>query len=185
MTNTEADALIATLPKPGGLRLRREGDEIIMEGGTFGGHSIRASVSSGERLLVHWKGYVENQGLSLGPDYAAPKPQAQRDAEIRAVVKASGEKFDRDWEERERALAAASPPPRIPAIGEWVSFPSKSAPSGWRRGQVVKVTPKRVLIAFQFKYEKKRGYHEKGVTPKFDPNNANTTWRKLTEIRAS
>ena len=76
MTATEADNLIASLPKPGGLRLFREDDQIVMTGGKWGSHSISAKVSSAERLLTHWKGYVENQGLSLGPDYAPPKPGA-------------------------------------------------------------------------------------------------------------
>jgi hypothetical protein len=34
-----------------------------MDGGKFGPHTLSAKVSSAERLLVHWKGYVENQGL--------------------------------------------------------------------------------------------------------------------------
>lgn len=77
MTNSEADALIASLPKPGGLRLYREDDRIVMDGGKWGPHAISAKASSGERLLVHWKGYVENQGLSLGPDYyTRPKESA-------------------------------------------------------------------------------------------------------------
>lgn len=77
MTNAEADNLIATLPKPGGLQLTRKGDEIIMDGGKWGSHSISAKVSNGERLIVHWKGYVENQGLTLGPGYSSPKQSAQ------------------------------------------------------------------------------------------------------------
>jgi len=32
MTTSEADNLIATLPKPSGLRLFREGDQIVMDG---------------------------------------------------------------------------------------------------------------------------------------------------------
>lgn len=77
MTNAEADALIASLPKPGSLKLYREGDQIVMDGGKWGPHSISAKVSSGARLLTHWKGYVENQGLSLGPDYyTRPKESA-------------------------------------------------------------------------------------------------------------
>ena len=72
MTNAEADALIATLPQPGRLRLRREGDKIVMEGGKGGSHAIRVSTSSGERLLVHWKAYVETSQQTLGSDYAPP-----------------------------------------------------------------------------------------------------------------
>lgn len=33
MTNSEANNLIASLPKPGGLRLFREDDRIVMDGG--------------------------------------------------------------------------------------------------------------------------------------------------------
>ena len=67
MTTTEADNLIATLPKPGGLRLYREGAFIVMSGGKWGRHSISVPASSGERLLIHWRGYVKNQGLALEP----------------------------------------------------------------------------------------------------------------------
>jgi hypothetical protein len=146
VTNAEADALIATLPKPGGLQLYREGDWIVMAGGKFGAHSISAKVSSGERLLVHWRGYVENNGQTLGAAYS-PAP-----------------------------VAAAA---RVPVVGQWVLFPSKSARSGQRRGQVVKVTGKRVLIAYRFNYEREYD-RRKGL--KFDPATARTTWRKLTEI---
>lgn len=150
MTTSEADNLIATLPKPGGLQLFREDDQIVMTGGKFGSHSISTKASSAERLLVHWKGYVENNGYSLGPGYTV----------------------------------ATLPPPatreRVPAVGQWVEFPSKSARSGWRRGQVVRVTPKRALIAYRFNYE--REYDRKhGI--KFDPKDARTAWRKLTEIK--
>ena len=67
MTRAEADNLIATLPKPGGLRLYREGDWIMMTGGKHGEHSLAVEPSSGQRLLIHWQGYVKNQGLSLEP----------------------------------------------------------------------------------------------------------------------
>lgn len=149
MTNAEADNLIATLPKPGGLQLYRKDDEIVMAGGKTGGHSIRASVSSGERLLVHWKGYVENNGYSLGVGYTTAHP-------------------------------AITSRERIPVVGQWVSFPSKSAKSGWRRGQVVRITPKRALIAYRFNYERA---HDQKQGLKFDPKQARTAWRKLTEIK--
>ena len=147
MTTAEADALIATLPKPGGLQLYRKGDEIIMDGGQWGGHSISAKASSGARLLIHWKGYVENNGKSLGSGYTP---------------------------------AAAVPTSNVPAVGEWVSFPSKSAASGRRRGQVLKVTGKRVLIAYRFDYEREVDRRQ-GL--KFDPATAHTKWCKLTEIQ--
>jgi hypothetical protein len=151
MTNSETDNLIASLPKPGGLRLFREVDRIVMDGGKWGAHTLSVGASSGERLLVHWKGYVESNGQTLGPAYSPPL-----------------------------VAAPASRDPTVPAVGEWVAFPSKSAPSGWRKGQVVKVTNKRALIAFRFKYEQEFD-RRKGL--KFDPSNATKTWRKLTEIK--
>lgn len=67
MTSTEADNLIATIPKPSGLRLYREGTWIVMAGGKTGSHSIAVGPSSGQRLLAHWQGYVRNQGLAVEP----------------------------------------------------------------------------------------------------------------------
>ena len=67
MTNAEADNLIATIPKPRGLRLYREGTWIRMTGGKTGAHSIAVGPSSGQRLLIHWQGYVRNQGLTVEP----------------------------------------------------------------------------------------------------------------------
>ena len=154
MTNAEADALISTLPQPGGLQVFREGDAIVMAGGRHGPHSINVTVSSAERLLVHWKGYVEDQGLSLGPDYTRSSSKSPQ--------------------------APTMKPGEDPLVGQWVSFPSKSSKSGWRRGQVLKVTPKRVLIAFRFNRE--RAYDQKKGL-KFDPKTAHTTWRKRMEIR--
>jgi hypothetical protein len=139
--------LIVTLPKPGGLQLFREGRSIVMAGGTHGAHTLDVRASNAERLLIHWKGYVENNGQSLGPRYSPAK---------------------------------AADPWRVPVVGQWVSFPSPSAPSGWRKGQVVRVTKKRVLIAFRF--NKERAYDERHGL-KFDPATARTTWRKLAEIR--
>lgn len=75
---------------------------------------------------------------------------------------------------------AATSVPIIPHVGQQVTFPSKSAKSGWRKGTVMKVTGKRALIAYQFDYERERD-QKKGL--KFDPTSARTAWRKLTEIR--
>jgi hypothetical protein len=150
MTNTEADALIASLPKPGGLRLFREGDRIVMDGGKWGSHALSVPVSSGQRLIVHWKGYVENQGLSLGPDYG--RTEASRPASEVA----------RDFEP-----------------GDKVTFwsASYSAAGGWRPGTVVRATPKRVLVAFHYKYE----YDKHGrLPPDAKPSQ---TWRKRKEVR--
>jgi hypothetical protein len=79
MTNAEADVLIATLPKPGSLRLFREGDAIVMAGGRYGSNTITTGASNAERLLVHWQGYVENNGQTLGPGYTASLTAAKPD----------------------------------------------------------------------------------------------------------
>lgn len=42
---------------------------IYFQGGNFGGHSIDANSSSDERILAHWKGYLENNGV----EYKAPE----------------------------------------------------------------------------------------------------------------
>ena len=39
-----------------------------------------------------------------------------------------------------------------PEVGETVIFPSPSAPSGRRRGKVVKVGPKRATVIYRFKH---------------------------------
>lgn len=144
MTSAEADALIESLPKPGGLRLFREGDQIVMDGGTWGSHSISAKISSGARLLTHWKGYVENQGLTLGPGYAPTRPSA----------------LAPDY-----------------AVGEKVMFQSASAPKGWRSGTVVRVTPKRVLVEYSFKYDLERA-KKTGQPPR-----RHEVWKKRDEVR--
>lgn len=77
MTRTEADKLIASLPKPTGLRLYRDGDFIMMSGGKSGVHSIAIGPSSAERLL---DGYVKNQGGSLAPALLANVSQLARNA---------------------------------------------------------------------------------------------------------
>jgi len=157
MTNIEADNLIASLPKPGGLRLFREEDRIVMDGGKWGSHSLSVPVSSGQRLIIHWKGYVENQGLSLGPDYGrteAPRSAPQMGADLADLQ--PGEK-----------ITFYSP-----------SYSGKGA-RGWRPGTVVRATPKRVLVAFHYKYEyDKHGRLPPGAKP-------SQTWRKREEVRRS
>ncbi|HSX23418.1 MAG TPA: hypothetical protein VLE97_11645 [Gaiellaceae bacterium] len=124
MTNSEADALIASLPQPGNLRLYRDGDRIVMDGGKWGPHLISVGVSSAERLLTHWKGYVENQGLSLGPGYSRLLPL--------------GSSQERDYQPGDRVAFSSA---------------SYSAAGGWRPGIVVRATPKRVLVEFSYKGE--------------------------------
>lgn len=125
MTNAEADALIASLPQPGNLRLYRDGDRIVMDGGKWGPHLISVGVSGADRLLTHWKGYVETQGLSLGPDYSSPLPL--------------GASQERDYQPGDRIEFIAA---------------DYAAAGGWRPGTVVRATPKRVLVEFVYKYER-------------------------------
>ena len=127
MTPSEADNLIATLPKPGGLQLSREGDQIVMTGGKWGPHSISARVSSAERLLTHWKGYVENQGLSLGPGYTTARPAPELIPHLKTT--------ERDYQPGDK-IAFSSP-----------SYQGKHAHGYWP-GVVVRATPKRVLVEY-------------------------------------
>lgn len=156
MTNTEADALIATLPKPGKLQLFREGDQVVMAGGTWGSHSLSTKVSSAERLLVHWKGYVENQGLSLGPGYTTARPSPELIPHLKS--------FERDYQPGDK-IAFSSP-----------SYSGKGA-HGYRPGTVVRSTPKRVLVEYSFKYDlesaKKTGR----------PPRRHQVWKKRSEVR--
>jgi DNA-binding transcriptional ArsR family regulator len=90
VTNAEADNLIATLPKPGGLQIYRDGQFITMAGGKHGTHSISVPASTGERLLIHWRGYVANSGHVLGTDFDASKfdPLAQLSQAARVIYRA-------------------------------------------------------------------------------------------------
>ena len=90
VTNAEADALIETLPKPGGLKIYRDGKFITMAGGKTGAHLISVPASTAQRLLTHWSGYVENNGLSLGQGFDRSKfdPLAQLSRTARATYRA-------------------------------------------------------------------------------------------------
>ena len=156
MTNAEADNLIATLPKPGPLRLFREGDQIVMSGGKWGSHSLGAKVSSAERLLVHWKGYVENQGLSLGPGYTTEKPSPTLIPHLKGG--------ERDFQPGDK-IAFSSP-----------SYSGKSA-HGYRPGVVVRSTPKRVLVEYSFKYDLEQA-KKTGRPPR-----RHQVWKKRTEVQ--
>ncbi len=156
MTTAEADNLIATLPRPGGLQLFREGDQIVMSGGKWGSHAISTKVSSAERLLVHWKGYVENQGLTLGPGYSAERPAAALIPHLKGG--------ERDYAPGDR-IRFSSP-----------SYSGKGA-HGYRPGVVVRATPKRVLVEYSFKYDleyaKKTG----------QPPRRHQIWKKRSEVQ--
>jgi hypothetical protein len=156
MTHVEADNLIATLPKPGGLRLFREDDRIVMDGGKFGPHTLSAKVSSAERLLVHWKGYVENQGLTLGPGYTAERPAPALIPHLKSS--------ERDYEPGDK-IAFSSP-----------SYSGKGD-HGWRPGVVVRATPKRVLVEYSFKYDLEQA-KKTGKEPR-----RHEIWKKRTEVQ--
>jgi len=156
MTPTEADNLIATLPKPGNLRLHRDGDRIAMEGGKFGTHAISAKASSAERLLTHWRGYVETQGLSLGPGYTTERPGAALIPHLKST--------ERDYQR-----------------GDKISFSSPSYSGkghhGWRPGVVVRATPKRVLVEYSFKYDLERAKRTG------EPPHRHEIWKKRAEVQ--
>ena len=156
MTAAEADNLIATLPQPGGLRLYREDDRIVMDGGKWGAHAISAKVSSAERLLVHWKGYVENQGLSLGPGYSIAHPSPTLIPHLKSS--------DRDYQPGDK-IAFSSP-----------SYSGKGA-HGYRPGVVVRSTPKRVLVEYSFKYDLEQA-KKTGRPPR-----RHQVWKKRTEVQ--
>ena len=156
MTNAEADALIASLPQPGNLRLYREGDRIVMDGGKWGSHLISVGVSSAERLLVHWKGYVENQGLSLGPGYTTERPSPELIPHLKS--------FERDYQPGDK-IAFSSP-----------SYSGKGA-HGYRPGTVVRSTPKRVLIEYSFKYDLEQA-KKAGQEPR-----RHQVWKDRSEVR--
>ena len=156
MTNTETDALIATLPKPKGLQLFREGDQIVMAGGTWGSHSLSAKVSSAERLLTHWKGYVENQGLSLGPGYTTERPSPTLIPHLKSS--------EREYQPGDK-IAFSSP-----------SYSGKGA-HGWRPGTVVRATPKRVLVEYSFKYDLEQA-KKTGRPPR-----RHQVWKGRSEVR--
>jgi len=155
MTNAEAANLIATLPKPGGLQLFREGDAIVMAGGKWGSHSLSVPVSSGQRLIIHWKGYVENQGLSLGSDYGrAETPRSPRQTGTDLADFQPGEK-----------ITFYSP-----------SYSGKGA-RGYRPGTVVRATPKRALVEYSFKYDLKHARETK------QPPRRHQIWKPRDEVK--
>lgn len=46
------------------LRCVVEGEHFVMLGGKSGAHSLAISATSAERLLAHWRGYLENNGYN-------------------------------------------------------------------------------------------------------------------------
>lgn len=112
MNLLEAHKFVKTLYRTGRIkittRIEKEKNDarVVFSGGLTGDHSIWLSVSSQERILAHFEGYCEANGMD------APK------------------------------------------VGQLVRFPS---PSNWqaggtRLGRVVKVGPKRAVVAYKFKH---------------------------------
>jgi hypothetical protein len=67
--------------------------------------------------------------------------------------------------------------PALVKIGEFVTFQSASAHSGWRRGEVTKITATRVCVAYAFKYE--IAYDRKHGQP---IERAHTKWMRLADF---
>lgn len=57
-----------------------EGDWVVFKGGRFGEHSLDAKLSSADRLIAHWRGYVQaTEDVLVG--YAKhPTPWASTEA---------------------------------------------------------------------------------------------------------
>lgn len=132
MTPSEAISIVRRMNQAGRnksgddlrLSVTVEGDRLSFLGGLWGVHSLSVRCSSVERAIVHWRGYVENSGLT--PEIPAPR---------------------------------LTPPEVSFAKGDRVRFPSASASAmgGFRVGEVLRVTPTRVLVGYRFKYQRGQG----------------------------
>lgn len=153
------------------LRVTFEGDRFAMLGGKFGAHSLaaQANITTAERLLVHWSGYVtvtapyakpEHYGMTVAPIPTAP-PTTLAERVLDVVL----------------APAPVVSAPREPEPGDRIEFMSASAHKGWRTGTVVRVTPKRVLIEFSFKYDIERARRTG------EPPRRHQTWKPRKETR--
>jgi len=72
MKNATLNHLVRSLSRCSGtskhVYAKLDGDRIVFTGGSQGEHSLCVSVSSRARILAHWEGYCESNGL-------APKPK--------------------------------------------------------------------------------------------------------------
>lgn len=149
MTNEEAAAVFATLPVPAELRLSISGDRITMWGPRWGGHSLSISASTPERVRIHWRGFCENYGYKV-------------EASAAHVLHPC-------------PAPAAAPSQRALQPGDRVTV---LAGGIWRRVQVVRVTAKRVLVTFYYKY----CYDQHGrLSPSATPC---IRWYKKSEVRS-
>jgi len=63
--NREAAQLVTELnaTAAGAIRAQLDGAHISFVGGSHGAHSLSITASSRERVMIHWAGYLENNGL--------------------------------------------------------------------------------------------------------------------------
>ena len=56
------------------LRAVLEGDRIVFTGGRYGSHSLDAKLSSADRVIAHWSGYVQatEEALAGYPKISTP-----------------------------------------------------------------------------------------------------------------
>lgn len=150
------------------LRVAFEGDRFAMLGGKHGAHSLaaQANITTAERLLAHWSGYVTVTAPYAKPEHygvaVAPSPTAPPTTLTTPVAFAPAAP----------ALVAREPEP-----GDRIEFMSASAHKGWRTGTVIRVTPKRVLIEYSFKYDIERARRTG------EPPRRHQTWKSRKETR--
>jgi len=65
MLSVETALGLAETLRSDGLRAEVRGDSIVFAGGAYGEHSLYIPVSSRDRVMAHWNGYVTNNGRSL------------------------------------------------------------------------------------------------------------------------
>lgn len=71
------------------LKAQVEGDRIVFTGGRQGAHGLAINVSSKERILAHWEGYVENNTRThiVGQSVSFPSRSSSFGARAGKVVK--------------------------------------------------------------------------------------------------
>ncbi len=58
-----------------------EGDRIVFSGGRYGAHSLDAKLSSADRVIAHWRGYVQATEDALVGYPKVPTPWATKEVE--------------------------------------------------------------------------------------------------------
>lgn len=93
MDHKQAEKLCRTFRRraPGReLRCKLDKDRMVFEGGKWGAHSLRVSVTTPKRAEIHWQGYAENNGLlapKIGEVVSFPSPSAPGGRRRGKVVK--------------------------------------------------------------------------------------------------